>query len=333
MASVLPPEAAEDVHRSVSTLETLRKKSKFDELLEERWKRAPLWYTLGALPNKRLEGNYGFVVELNEQRATKRRKAEDIQSIRQPFDPSRFNFNKVNDREILFRDNENALIANVAPLGPCQTLVVPSVSACLPQILTAAGLNLTLDLMFRSGSPDLRGGFNSLGAYASVNHQHLHLYYVRHRMLLETIFAEPIGPKLFSLSDYPARGLLLAVTFDDRSSVELLLHVTDLLLDSDIVFNIFLTRGSAPGVRYFCAPTTYEVIRIYLWARKPRMGVKDSTKLNLALSELGGHIPVKSQEAYDSISEKHIVEEQKLLCDEPFEQMRKLLQDNKLLFP
>lgn len=34
---------------------------------------------------------------------------------------------------------------------------------------------------------DLRSGFNSPGGYASVNHQHFHLYYLKHRLFLETV--------------------------------------------------------------------------------------------------------------------------------------------------
>lgn len=331
MASLLPPEAVDDVHPMVSILEAQKKRSKFDELLEDRWETAPLWYKLGDLPNKRLAGRFGFVVELNELRAAKRRKPEDIQNLRQPFDPEKFNFNKVDEREILFRGNDNALIVNVAPLGWCHSLVVPSLSKCLPQVLTAEGLNLTLDLMFRSGSADLRGGFNSLGAFASVNHQHLHLYHVKYRMTLETMFVRTVGPRIFSLTDYPAKGLLFTVSFGDRSDVDLLLRVTDLLLNNNISFNIFLTRGTLPGVCYFCAPTSYEVIRVYLWARKSYFGIKNSARFAVALSELAGHVPVKSQEAYDSLSEEEIAEQQKLFCEEPFEKMMNLLEENKLL--
>jgi len=32
---------------------------------------------------------------------------------------------------------------------------------------------------------DLRVGFNSLGGYASVNHQHFHAYYLSYRLMIE----------------------------------------------------------------------------------------------------------------------------------------------------
>lgn len=39
---------------------------------------------------------------------------------------------------------------------------------------------------FQCAHRNLKAGFNSPGGYASVNHQHYHLYYLRERLYLET---------------------------------------------------------------------------------------------------------------------------------------------------
>jgi diadenosine tetraphosphate (Ap4A) HIT family hydrolase len=72
---------------------------------------------------------------------------------------------------------EHALLINANPLMPLHGLLVPAPAACHPQVMTAALLReaaLVGAALGASGS-GLRLGFNSLGAWASVNHFHLHV--------------------------------------------------------------------------------------------------------------------------------------------------------------
>jgi hypothetical protein len=135
-----------------------------------------------------------------------------------PFEPSRFNFNKANPAEIVAsfvstRDfaaraaaveaaanaamahtlhptaaalpttdpvaegstDSHPVLANVSPImiGHC---VVPLwATAGAPQVLTSAALSAAIEAAM---SARARVGFNSLGAFASVNHLHVHIMYV-----------------------------------------------------------------------------------------------------------------------------------------------------------
>ena len=115
-------------------------------------------------------------------------------SVRQPFDPEKFNFTKVDtDKELVFEtlDKEEdekeggggggggICIINVSPIEFGHCLFLPQVQRCLPQALTKNAIESALKLMLLSRSKAMKMGFNSLCAYASVNHLHWHLYYLQ----------------------------------------------------------------------------------------------------------------------------------------------------------
>ena len=105
----------------------------------------------------------------------------------------------------------NVLLINVSPIDEGHCLLVPNVEYLLPQQVrqrkllqksfrtlaeiilnfprnhselcqvTEAAALAALHLLCLSNSPDIRIGFNSLCAHASVNHMHWHVYYQTHR--------------------------------------------------------------------------------------------------------------------------------------------------------
>ena len=71
-------------------------------------------------------------------------------------------------------------IKNPAYLIPLRHLwMSQKVRRCLPQALTRYAIEAALKLMLLSKSKAMKMGFNSLCAYASVNHLHWHLYYLQ----------------------------------------------------------------------------------------------------------------------------------------------------------
>lgn len=80
-------------------------------------------------------------------------------------------------------DNEHPILINVSPIFPGHGLFVPYVGRGLPQAANAELITLCLRLarLFAAGQgrPDARLGFNSLAAFASVNHAHFHLAFAR----------------------------------------------------------------------------------------------------------------------------------------------------------
>lgn len=83
-----------------------------------------------------------------------------MQKVNNPFDPTEFNFNKVGAQEVLLKPGhkeapntiqDNAVvIINVSPLEFGNSLLVPSVTANIPQRVTQEGLNLLVRLMLLS---------------------------------------------------------------------------------------------------------------------------------------------------------------------------------------
>ena len=78
-----------------------------------------------------------------------------------------------------------------------------------PQVLTLYSIRLAIRTVLLSGVKNLKAAFNSLCAFASVNHLHWHLYYLQnHELKLEKIAAKKISSssdcyEVFE-KDYPA---------------------------------------------------------------------------------------------------------------------------------
>ena len=86
-------------------------------------------------------------------------------------------------------------------------MLVPELASCLPQMLTRHALLLALSTIRRSASPNIKLAFNSLCAYASVNHLHWHLYYQSHLLPCQTSVLAGAGhgqPCQWSTPGYPA---------------------------------------------------------------------------------------------------------------------------------
>ncbi|XP_033224404.1 GDP-D-glucose phosphorylase 1 isoform X2 [Belonocnema kinseyi] len=246
---------------------------------------------------------------LNVNRASKRRKPEDISSISQPFDTSRFNFNKISEQEIMIDvetgDGNNVIAINVSPIEWGHCLLLTDRFQNLPQKMTKSSLKKALELLIMSNSVDLRVAFNSLGAYASVNHLHWHLYYLRHRLLLESIILEGFKGPVDLLVNFPAKGFCISLSSiinkntDDLVSCVFL--IVNFLQNNDIAHSVYITRAkSKPSVKLF------DDVRVYIWARKSVLGVKDTSAFIPAVCELFGHLSIKTQEDYTTLTEHQV---------------------------
>ncbi len=106
-----------------------------------------------------------------------------------PFDPSGFHFNKPFLRKESFWSGELAgsrvdLLYNKFPFVDLHGLLVPEREAGLPQFLSRDWHDYVWRLAreLAAGLPGVGFGYNSYGAYASVNHLHLQMF-VRERPL------------------------------------------------------------------------------------------------------------------------------------------------------
>ncbi|XP_078055934.1 GDP-D-glucose phosphorylase 1 [Mustelus asterias] len=317
--------------------------SRFDAALrsawEERMTAGCFRYRLpsSGLPSRRLPGPRRFVAQLNPQRATERRRPQEIRSLRQPFEPAGFNFTRIPAREVLFRlrregeaEASALLVINVSPLEWGHVLLLPEPARGLPQLLTRESLLRALELLFLSSEPALRLGFNSLGAAASVNHLHLHAYYLGHRLELESAPSRPLLAQaggrylpVHRLSQPPGRGLLLYTDGSDLPRAALTLHALGgLLLRRSLAHNLFLCRGCPPGEPPG-RPECRDGVRAVLWPRVSCFGRKEEAAFNVALCELAGHLPIKTPQDYSSLTEDTVLQtiDKYLLPEEEFSQL------------
>lgn len=121
----------------------------------------------------------------------KRRKPEKFDSIIPSFNLNEFNFNKIDEREILITKEINGspvlFLINNSPLTKYHLLIVDEVKANHPQVMTLKCLELALIVMKSTTDKAIRLGYNSPGALASVNHLHLHLLHVERELYVEVV--------------------------------------------------------------------------------------------------------------------------------------------------
>lgn len=296
--------------------------SRFDTALRSAWRQRMelglFRYRLGELQTQTLPGAVGFVAQLNVERGTQRRRPQNIRSVRQPFDSEQFNFNKIQPGEVLFRlrrepgvpcvpQQEDILVMiNISPLEWGHVLLVPEPAQGLPQRLLPGALQAGLEAVLLSAHPGFRIGFNSLGGLASVNHLHLHGYYLDHRLPVEWAPSKTLDPggHLHLLQAVPAPGFLFYTSGpgpDLEALVSRVCRATDYLTDHEIAHNLFVTRGAPPGKT---SPSSALMgVRVILWARKTSFGIKEGEAFSVALCELAGHLPVKTSQDFSSLTE------------------------------
>ncbi|CAL5389425.1 unnamed protein product [Camellia sinensis] len=145
-----------------------------------------------------IPGEYGFIAQLNEGRHLKKRPTEfRVDKVLQPFDGNKFNFTKVGQEEVLFQfeasdeDNEtqffpnapidvenspSVVAINVSPIEYGHVLLIPWILECLPQRIDRVSFLLALYMAAEAGNPYFRLGYNSLGAFATINHLHFQVH-------------------------------------------------------------------------------------------------------------------------------------------------------------
>lgn len=139
---------------------------------------------------------WSYPLQLNTDRYSLRRPPQTITSMVQPFNENVFNFKKVNEKEILLQcrnqlstnpsnDGIITFLINNSPLTKYHSLICPRVHEGLPQIITKECIEFAINIIFGFNDRSYRIGYNSLGAFASVNHLHIHLFHVPEKLYVE----------------------------------------------------------------------------------------------------------------------------------------------------
>uniref|UniRef100_A0A1D1Z137 GDP-L-galactose phosphorylase 1 n=2 Tax=Anthurium amnicola TaxID=1678845 RepID=A0A1D1Z137_9ARAE len=292
---------------------------------EERMQRGLFRYDVTACETKVIPGKYGFIAQLNEGRHLKKRPTEfRVDKVLQPFDGSKFNFTKVGREEFLFMFEESnggesryfesapvetgrkpcsVVAINVSPIEYGHVLLIPHILDCLPQRIDHESFLLALYMAAEAGNPYFRLGYNSLGAFATINHLHFQAYYLSlpfpvEKAPTQKVVALASEVKILQLLEYPVRGFV----FEGGTSLQELSNAASdaciFLQDNNIPYNLLISDS---GNRIFLFPQCY--------TQKQALGEVNQelldTQVNPAVWEIGGHMVLKRKEDYEEASEEH----------------------------
>lgn len=320
--------------------------SRLDILLPRKWMAAKVAgafiYSVDNVETKILPGKYGIVSQINVNRKLMRRKPENVVDIQQPFNPDKFNFTKIQNKEILMNlqflseepkeDSvlkrnvkeasvilEATLIINNAPICHTHSLLVPFLEKCQPQVLNHEGLTTAIHTVLLSKSTDLRIAFNSLGGFASVNHLHFHLYYFPYTLYTETAECERLAGPCYIFKDHFAPGFVFQLENGDVDQLaSSVMAVVNVFLKEKVAHNLFITRGT-PLETIHTKGGMYSTVRVVLWARDFAYGAKDVSLFATAVCELAGHVPIYSLDQWDTLSENDLLPLITSVCRDDYE--------------
>ncbi|GMH14426.1 hypothetical protein Nepgr_016267 [Nepenthes gracilis] len=291
---------------------------------EDRMQRGLFHYDVTACKTKVIPGQYGFIAQLNEGRHLKKRPTEfRVDKVLQPFDDNKFNFTKVGQEEVLFQfepseedeiqfipaapfdvENSPSIVAiNVSPIEYGHVLLIPRILDCLPQRIDNESFMLALCMAREAGSPYFRLGYNSLGAFATINHLHFQGYYLAMPFPIEKALTRKIatmdsGVKISELLNYPVRGIIFEGGSFLQDLSDAICGSCVCLQDNNIPFNVLI---SDLGRRVFLIPQCY--------AKKQALGEVSpellDTQVNPAVWEISGHMVLKRKKDYDEASEEN----------------------------
>ena len=197
-------------------------KSYLDAVIMHGWEdRADLLrYDMKTIETKLMtDSPVPWVIQLNEGRFCKKRPTEvRVDVVRQPFDDAKFNFTKALQREVIFqfersqredrsvyhaaavvpdlrpgKASPTLVLINVSPIEYGHVLLCPRILEKVPQLVDEYNLTMALHFADESGNEHMRIGYNSLGAYGTINHMHYQAYYMSYPYPVEVAPTAPMG--------------------------------------------------------------------------------------------------------------------------------------------
>uniref|UniRef100_A0A182IYG9 GDP-D-glucose phosphorylase 1 n=1 Tax=Anopheles atroparvus TaxID=41427 RepID=A0A182IYG9_ANOAO len=325
------PEQSPRAVKSYVVHDALGPDSELQRLLQTAWSKrhdagVGFRYRLRIERERVIEGQFGFLLQLNKQRLTERRQPQQFQ-LAAPFDPTKFHFALVDPSEVLLElridsatnracashskgasagQTAVSLMINNSPLTPYHSLVLPERELLRPQVLTLASLRAALALLMRLPDRRYRLGYNSPGALASVNHLHLHLLRIDRDLYVQSADLIPIKgfPLLHRLPDHlPAQGFcyVLRDQADLPTVCEGLHRLVSTLLERRLAHNLFFTWT------HLHESSTSSTIRVVVYPRIRQCANKTACSFNAAFLELSGFVPVGEPSDFEGLTEVSVV--------------------------
>ena len=156
-------------------------------------------------------------------------------------------------------------------------------------------MRIAIQVLALSDHQSLRLGFNSLGAMASVNHQHWHMYYFEYKLSIEDL---PVKNYLLQDWSIPAIVFELTELTDDEITevVRRAMAIIYFCLETgQIAHNLFLSRTGSGS------------IRLFIWLVEPRFGAKNDLNINPAFCEFSGYFICKTNAMFEKIDETECI--------------------------
>uniref|UniRef100_A0A7I4YX02 GDP-D-glucose phosphorylase 1 n=1 Tax=Haemonchus contortus TaxID=6289 RepID=A0A7I4YX02_HAECO len=320
------------------------------ELLHSRWQEAKsrnaFNYGLNCM-YKLLEGQYNLSMQLNVERGELRRKPMRFKHIREPFNPLRWNFTKLNENEIMLylrcEDrpitsdplDRHVIAVNASPLERDHSLIIPSINKCLPQVLTKTAIRLATDIMLLVADDSFNILFNSLLGQASVNHLHMHCLYWPYESDLINRRFEHLNDLANVYIIEPPNWLCSAIAFQLTSLDEYdtfrsnLTRCVEFLTEQNQAHNVFITRAqpirtNGPVQEEDRARIRPQLVTAYVFPRVNASGAKPPTNFNPAANELAGCLTSYTIRFFESANEQscvRIIEEEAQLESVVFQKL------------
>lgn len=112
----------------------------------------------------------------------------------QPFDDTKFHFGKVRQEEILSQTDVASVpltfLINNSPVTKYHYLICPWMNEKLPQVLNHDVIRSAIVLLKSLDDRAFRIGYNSPGAFASVNHLHIQLVHMEMPLYVENVVSD-----------------------------------------------------------------------------------------------------------------------------------------------
>ena len=206
-------------------------------------------------------------------------------------------------------ESPTVVLINVSPIEYGHVLLCPRVLEGLPQRVSPETLLPPLLMAAESRNPYFRVGYNSLGAYATINHLHFQAYYLMEAFPIERAPTRRLparvfptkrhrhGIKVSEVTEYPVR----CVCFERGDGFESLAHMVGVacqrLQERNCPFNLLVADH---GARVFLIPQKFS--QRVAAGEVPADVV--ATGVNPAVFEISGHLLYKTQEDYDACSQE-----------------------------
>ncbi|XP_017085276.1 GDP-D-glucose phosphorylase 1 isoform X2 [Drosophila eugracilis] len=249
---------------------------------------------------------------LYRDRSLKRRRPQTIENLNPTFKPKMFNFNKVDAKEVIMTINdahgspEVQMIINKSPLTKYHTLICPEVEKNHVQRITREALEFCITFMRSINDKDMRIGYNSPGALASVNHLHFHLIHLPHDLYIDQApLDDLVGGYVYRLSRRaPTEGICILFKESDNEEqvtekVDQIYKLANWMCQNNMPHNLFITQDRKPNKN--------GNVNVFVFSRSEYCVNKDLTDFNVGFCELAGYIPLPDANKMENLTELQVL--------------------------